>query len=107
MLANCILFATFFSMGTFVRRKKTWRYSAMKVMEFGQIMIDILVYVSYKFEKYIFKIAQVISEKVRIAFLYVLSIHTNLYMHLIINNTEYGMSTMFQQLYFSYFSLNF
>ena len=43
-------------------------------MEFGQLMIDILVYVSYKFEMYIFKIAQVISENVRIAFLYVLSI---------------------------------
>ena len=47
-------------------------------MEFGQLMIDILVcmYVSCKFEMYISKIAQVtcISEKVRIAFLYVLSI---------------------------------
>ena len=75
MFANCILFATFCSMGTLVRRKKTWRYSARKVMEFGQLMIDILVYVSCKFEMYIFKIAQVISENVRIAFLYVLSIH--------------------------------
>ena len=74
MFANCILFATFCSMGTLVRRKKTWRYSAVKFMEFGQLMIDILVYVSYKFEMYIFKIAQVISEKVRIAFLFVLSI---------------------------------
>ena len=37
-------------------------------------MIDMLVYVSCKFEMYIFKIAQVISEYVRIAFLYVLSI---------------------------------
>ena len=62
-------------MGTLVRRKKTWRYSAPKVMEFSQLMIDILVYVSWKFEMYIFKIAQVISENVRIAFLYVLSIH--------------------------------
>ena len=43
-------------------------------MEFGQLTIDILVYVSCKFEMYIFKIAQVISENVRIAFLYVLSI---------------------------------
>ena len=72
--ANCILFATFCSMGTLVRGKKSWRYSALKVMEFGQLMIDIQVYVSYKFELYIFKIAQVFSEKVRIAFLYVLSI---------------------------------
>ena len=72
--ANCILFATLRSMGTLVRGKKSWRYSALKVMEFGQLMIDIQVYVSYKFEMYIFKIAQVISEKVRIAFLYVLSI---------------------------------
>ena len=57
--ANCILFATFWSMGTLVRRKKTWRYRAQKVMEFGQLMIDILVYVSCRFEMYILKIAQV------------------------------------------------
>ena len=74
MFANCILFATFCSMGTLVRRKHTWRYSARKVMEFGQLMIDILLYVSCKFEMYIFKIAQVIIDNVRIAFLYVLSI---------------------------------
>ena len=66
--------ATFCSMGTLVRRRKTWRYSAQKVMEFGQLMIDILVNVSCKVEMYIFKIAQVINENVRIAFLYVLSI---------------------------------
>ena len=59
MFANYILFATFCSMGTLVRRKETWRYSAPKVMKFGQVMIDILVYVSCKFEIYIFKIAQV------------------------------------------------
>ena len=74
MFANCILFATFCSTGTLVRRKKTWRYSAQKVMNFGQLMADILVYVSCKFEMYIFKIAQVIGENVPIAFLYVLSI---------------------------------
>ena len=74
MFANCILFATFCSMGTHVRRKKTWRYSARKVMEFNQLMIGIIVYVSCKFEMYIFKISQVISENVCIAFLYVLSI---------------------------------
>ena len=38
-------------------------------------MIDTLVYVSCKFEMYIFKIAQVINENVRISFLYVLSIY--------------------------------
>ena len=43
-------------------------------MEFGQLMIDIVVYVSCKFEMYIFKIAQVISETICIAFLSVLSI---------------------------------
>ena len=75
MFANCILFATFCSMGSLVRRKKYWHYSARKVTEFGQLMIDILVFVSCKFEMYTFKIAQVISENVRIAFLYVLSIH--------------------------------
>ena len=75
MFANCILFVTFCSMGTLVRRKKTWRYSARKVnMEFGQLMTNILVNVSCKFEMYIFKIAQVVNENVRIAFLYVLSI---------------------------------
>ena len=74
MFANCILVATFCSMGTLVRRKKTWRYSARKVLEFGQLMTDILIKVSCKFEMYIFKIAQVINENVCIAFLYVLSI---------------------------------
>ena len=43
-------------------------------MEFGRLMIDILVHVSCKFEMNIFKIAQVISENVCIAFLYVLSL---------------------------------
>ena len=43
-------------------------------MEFGLLMTDIQVYVSCKFEMYIFKIALVISENVCIAFLYVLSI---------------------------------
>ena len=74
MFANCILFATFRSMGTLVQRKKIWCYSARKIMEFDLLMTDILVYVSCKFEMYIFKIAQVISENIRIAFLYVLSI---------------------------------
>ena len=74
MFANCILFATFCSMGTLVRRKKTWRYSVRKAVEFSQRMIDIPVNVSCKFELYIFKIAQDINENVRIAFLYVLSI---------------------------------
>ena len=45
-------------------------------MKFGLLMTDIPVYVSCKFEMYIFKIALVISENVRIAFLYVLSIET-------------------------------
>ena len=61
-------------MGILVRRKKTWRCSARKVMEFGQLMTDILVNVSCKFEMYILKVVQVISENVRIAFLYVPSI---------------------------------
>ena len=43
-------------------------------MEFSQLKIDILVYVFCKFEMYIFKIAQVISENICIAFLYVLRI---------------------------------
>ena len=73
MFANCILLATF-SMGTLVLRKKTWRYCAEKVMEFGQLMAKILVYESCKSEMNIFKIAQVISKNVPIAFLYVLSI---------------------------------
>ena len=61
-------------MGNLVRRKTQWRYSAQKVMEFGLLMTDIPAYVSSKFEMYIFKIAQVISENVSIACLYVLSI---------------------------------
>ena len=75
MFANCILFATFCSVGTLVRRKKTWRYWDRKVMEFGQLMADILVYVSCKFEIYIFEIAQFIGQNVPIVFLYVLSIY--------------------------------
>ena len=78
MFANCILFATFCSMGTLVRRKKTWRYSTRKVLEFSLLMRDIPVYVSCKFEMYIIKIALVISENVRIAFHYVLSIDQNI-----------------------------
>ena len=74
MFANCILFATFCSMGTLVRRKKTRRYSARKVMEFGQLMVDRLVYVSCKFEMNIFEMAEVIGENEHIAFLYVPSI---------------------------------
>ena len=66
-----MLFATFCSMGTLVRRKKTWRYSARKVMEVGLLMTDIPVYVSCKFEMNIIKIALGISENVRIALLYV------------------------------------
>ena len=76
MCANCIMFATFSSMGTLVRRKKTYRYSVRKVMEFSQLMADILVYESSKFKIYIFEIAQVIGENVPIAFLYVLSIYS-------------------------------
>ena len=48
-------------------------------MELGQQMTDILVNVSCKFEMYIFKIAQVVNENVRIAFLYVLSIYIYIY----------------------------
>ena len=69
-------------MGTLVRREKTWRYSARKVMEFSQLMIDILVNVSCKFEVYILKIAQVINENVRIAFLNVLSIFSSFTLYL-------------------------
>ena len=71
LIAYCL---RLFSMGTFVRRKKTYRYSARKVLEFSQLKIDILVYDSCKFEMYIFEIAQVICENVPIAFLYVLNI---------------------------------
>ena len=85
MLANCILFATFCFMGTLVRRKKTWRYSARKVMEFSQLITDILVNVSCKFEMYIVKIAQVINENIRIAFLYVLSIYLDKMCHKLLN----------------------
>ena len=46
-------------------------------MEFGQLMTDILVDVSCKFEMYIFKISQVINENVLLRFfmywVYVLS----------------------------------
>ena len=44
-------------------------------MEFGQLMADILFYVSCKFEMYIFEIGKDIGKNVPIAFLYVLSIY--------------------------------
>ena len=44
-------------------------------MKFDQLMADILVYVSCKYEMYIFEIAQIIGENVPIAFLYVLCIY--------------------------------
>ena len=44
-------------------------------MELSLLVTDIPVYVPCKFEMYIFKVALVISENVRIAFLYVLSIY--------------------------------
>ena len=47
-------------------------------MEFSLLMADIPVYVSCKFEMYIFKIALVIIKNVCIAFLYVLSIFKHL-----------------------------
>ena len=78
MFANCILFATFCSMVTLVRRKKTWRYGARKVLVFGLLMRDIPVYVSCMFERYFLKIALVINENVCTAFLYVLSIDLGL-----------------------------
>ena len=48
-------------------------------MEFGQLIADILAYISCKFETYIFEIAQVIGENVPIAFLYVLSIYSSFF----------------------------
>ena len=72
--ADCILFATFCSMGTLVRRQNLRRYIARKVVKVGQLMTDIQVYVSCKFEMYIFKISLVISKNVRVAFLFVLSV---------------------------------
>ena len=59
-------------------KKENMALQCRKVMEFGQLMIDIVVNVSCKFEMYIFKIAQVTNENVRIAFLYVLSIELKL-----------------------------
>ena len=55
-------------------KKDTWRYSARKVRVFGLLVTNIPVYVSCKFEMYIFKISLVINENVCFAFLYVLSI---------------------------------
>ena len=80
MFANCILFATFCSMGTctLVRRKKTWRYSVRKVTLFSLLMTDIPVYVFCKFEMYIINISLDINENIRIAFLYVLSIQVTI-----------------------------
>ena len=52
-------------------------------MVFGHLMKDMLVYVSCKFEMYIFKMAQVISENIRIAFLYVLSIYGHIFIAIV------------------------
>ena len=98
MLANCILFATFCSMDTLVRRRKTWRYSARKVMTFGLKMADIPVYVSCKYEIYIFKIALVISENVYIAFLFVLSICS----HCIYYYTVFSITVLYYYMFSLY-----
>ena len=99
MFANCILFATFCSLGTLVRRRNIWGYSARKAMAFGLLMADIPVYVSCKFEMYIFKIALVISENVCIAFLFVLSIINNKCTHQLPNS--YSTSEWFHFAYHS------
>ena len=59
-------------------------------MEFGLLMTDIPVYVSCKFEMYIFKITLGISENVRIASLYELSkyIYTHIHTHRVYLKTK-------------------
>ena len=81
MFANCIFVATFFLWVPLFEEIKhsVTGYSAQKVMKFGVLVTDIPVYVSCKFKKYIFKVALVISENVRIAFLYVMSIHDTMF----------------------------
>ena len=71
-------------------------------MEFGLLMTDIPVYISCKCVMYIFKIDLVISETVRIAFLYVLSIYTMFMLHLNClresgNVTSYTAETCFMR----------
>ena len=99
MFAKCIFSCDFCSMGTLVRRKKTWpRLQCRKVLEFGQLMVDIIVYVSCKFEMCIFKIAQVISENVQIAFLYVLSIYKDVkYFHNVGISRDFNVFSYFQE----------
>ena len=63
-------------MGNLVPKRKTWRHRAWKVMEFGLLITDVPIYISCKFVMYIFKIALVISENVRITFFNVLCIYT-------------------------------
>ena len=72
LIAYCLRLVC--SMGTLVRRKKIWRYSARKVMKFGQIMTDILVNVSCKFEMYILKLLKLSTKMYVNTFLYVTSI---------------------------------
>ena len=58
-------------------KKENIAIQCPEIMEFSQLMNDILVNVSCKFEMYLLKIAQVINENGRIAFLYVLSTYIN------------------------------
>ena len=61
-------------------------------MEFGLLVTDIPVYVPCKFEMYIFKVALVISENVRIAFLYVPSIiYLKWYFHQLRGNNSLAL----------------
>ena len=63
-------------------------------MKFGVLVTDIPVYVPCKFEMYIFKVALVISENVRIAFLYVLSMFTTGKLLRGLANKQYNCSLM-------------
>ena len=80
MFANCSVCEFLFYGYPCSKKIKTCLYSARKNMEIGPLMTEKPVYVSCKFEMYLFKNALVISEIVHtcIAFLYVLSIFTNL-----------------------------
>ena len=74
MFANCILFATFLFRWYPCSKEENMKLQCPESYGFGLQMTDIPDYVSWKFKMYIFKIALVISENVPIAFLYVLSI---------------------------------
>ena len=68
-------FLRLFGYGYSLLTQKTYCFCVRKNMEFNLLVVNMLFCVTCKFEMAIFKIAQVMTENIRFAFLYLLSIY--------------------------------